>query len=383
MFFADIPGHHAVKANLIASVNEDRIPHAQIILGENGSGHLALTLAYISYIMCLDRQASDSCGKCHACAKTHKYIHPDMHFSFPVIGIKSKLRKDVTSNDFLVEWREMLKEQPYLSMNDWMLKLNSDNKQADINVRECIDIIKKLGLKSFESEFKVLMMWMPESLGKEGNRLLKLIEEPTDNTFIILVAQDQQKILNTILSRCQTTYVKSLLHEDIKSYLVNKNGISPEAADNIARIANGNLNKALHLLDSDQVDFSALLLEWLRMAYKGDPVAIKAWVDDVASWSKQKQKVFLEFGILFFREFIFSLATHTASQKLSPKEQETVEKMRNIIDLDKAESLINIFSEGIDNISRNLNPRIMLMSDTLTIGQLLKSKEKMVTLYKI
>ena len=383
MFFKDIPGHAELKEALIASVKDERIPHAQIIFGRDGSGHLPLTLAYISYIFCLDRQDGDSCGKCAACLKTHKLIHPDMHFSFPVIGVPSKLRKDVTSNDFLVQWREQIKENAYFDMNDWMLRLNSENKQADINVRECIDIIKKLGLKTFESEFKVLLMWMPEYLGKEGNRLLKLIEEPTDNTFIILVARDQEKILNTILSRCQTTYVGALPHDEIESYLVHQLGVDGVQAASIAHLADGSLNRAKHLVEGDNMDFSAYLLDWLRIAYKGDPVAIKAWVDQISSWSKQEQKVFLDYGILFFRSFIYYLATGKMTESISKKEEETLLKMGSIIDLEKAESLINIFAEGIDNISRNLNSRILFMADTLHIGALMKSKEKMVTLYKI
>lgn len=383
MFFSQIPGHADIKKALIASVNDDRIPHAQIILGREGSGHLALTLAYISYIFCLDRQEGDSCGKCAACLKTHKLIHPDMHFSFPVIGLPSKLRKDVTSNDFLVQWRAQIQENPYFDMNDWMFRLNSENKQADINVRECIDIIKKLGLKTFESEFKVLLMWMPEYLGKEGNRLLKLIEEPTDNTFIILVARDQEKILNTILSRCQTTYVGTLPHEQIQHFLIEEANLDEVQASSIAHLADGNLNKALHLVDGDNMDYSAHLLDWMRIAYKADPVAIKAWVDQISSWSKQEQKVFLDYGILFFRSLIYYLATGKVTDTISKKEEETLMKMGSIIDLEKAESLINIFAEGIDNISRNLNSRILFMADTLHIGALMKSKEKVVTLYKI
>lgn len=383
MRFADIPGHYQVKQQLVASVHHDRIPHAQLILGDNGVGHLPLALAYISYIMCLDRGPEDSCGTCSACVKTHKYIHPDVHWSMPVIGVKDKLRKDVTSNDFLTPWRSLLLDNPYATMAHWMESIHSDSKQADINVKECLTIIQKLGLKTFESDYKILLMWMPEYLGKEGNRLLKLIEEPTDNTILLLVAENQQAILNTILSRCQVTYVHALHPADITDFLVEQKGVQPLDADRIARAADGNLYRAMGLLDADIVDYSSILLDWLRIAYKADPVAIRQWVDDFNNWSKSQQKFFLEYCILYFREYRMYLITRVPSVKLSGAEQTTLDKMQAIIDLDKAESLTILLSDAIEGVTRNLNMRIQMMSHTLTVSELLRSQEKVLTLYKI
>jgi len=201
MFFSDIPGKQIEKKYLIDNVNEDRLAHAQLFLGRPGAGQLALALAFASYVLCRDRQPDDSCGRCAACLKSHKVIHPDMHFAFPVIKKDGKQRKDVTSNDFLIPWRKIIHGNPYLDMNTWLHSLNVDNAQANINVKECVEIVKKLSLKTFESDHKILIMWMPEYLRNEGNRLLKLIEEPPDETLIILVAERQEEILNTILSR--------------------------------------------------------------------------------------------------------------------------------------------------------------------------------------
>lgn len=383
MFFRDIPGHDHIKAQLIASVHEDRIPHAQLILGSNGGGHLPLTLAYVAYILCTDRSETDSCGQCHACIKTHKLIHPDVHFAFPVIGKKDKLRKEVTSSDYLPEWRETLVANPYLTLPHWMATLHSENKQADINVKECVDIIQKLGLKSFESDYKVQIIWMPEFLGKEGNRLLKLIEEPTDDTFILLVAEDQQRILNTILSRTQVTYVHDLSDEEIAAYMQDHLGQAADAAIKKAKIANGNIAAAIELAQHDPMDYSAVLLDWLRLCFKGDPVELKAWIDGFAGWSKEEQKNYFQYGIRFFREYLFSLATGQMSERYTTAEQATVEKMQRIIDSSKAESISNMMSTALDHLARNINPRIMLMADSLTVGEVLKSQEKVVTLYSI
>jgi DNA polymerase-3 subunit delta' len=383
MFFKDIPGHQQVKDQLIASVIRDRIPHAQLILGRNGVGHLPLALAYISYIMCLDRLPTDSCGECKACQKTHQFIHPDVHWSMPVIGVKDKLRREVTSNDFLPQWRDMLRDQPYATMAHWMQEINSDNKQADINVKECNTIMQKLGLKSFESDYKILLMWMPEYLGQEGNRLLKLIEEPTDNTILLLVAQDQQRILNTILSRCQVTYVHDVSVSDLAAHLQTKHSLPADQADTIARAADGSVYKALSLMTTDSIDYAGVLLEWLRVAFKADPVAMQSLVDQLNGWPKAQQQYFYEYGISFFREYMAYLINGQPSPRLSTAEQETVENMRRIIDLDKAESITNILSDCIDALARNLNMRVQLMAHSLTISMLLKSTEKVVTLYRI
>lgn len=383
MFFKDIPGHRQVKEQLIASVQQDRMPHAQLILGRNGVGHLPLALAYVSYIMCLDRQPDDSCGQCRACLKSHKFTHPDVHWSMPVIGIKDKLRKDVTSNDFLPQWRSMLEEQPYATMNHWMQVIHSDNKQADINVRECLTIIQKLGLKTFESDYKVLLMWMPEYLGQEGNRLLKLVEEPTDNTLLILVAQDQQRILNTILSRCQVTYVHDIPVDDLTAFMQEHHDLDLERAQQVARAADGSVYKAISLTSAEQVDYASFLLDWLRVAYKADPAEMAAFVDQLTGWGKAQQHYFYEYGISFFREYRSCLITGQHSSRLSTEEQQTVVKMQKIIDLDKAESISNLLSDCIDALGRNLNMRIQLMSHSLTISVLLKSSKKVVTLYRI
>jgi len=219
MYFKDIPGKEAEKQFLLKNVKEDRLAHAQLFLGRTGSGQLSLALAYASYILCTNRKEKDSCGECSACLKSHKFIHPDVHFSFPVVKKDSKKRNETTSNDFLKEWRSILEKNPYLDMQTWLHSLNLENGQGNINVKECVEIVKKLGLKTFESEYKVLIMWMPEYLRNEGNRLLKLIEEPPENTIIILVAEKQDAILNTILSRVQLLKVNPFSDGDIKQYL--------------------------------------------------------------------------------------------------------------------------------------------------------------------
>ena len=382
MYFKDIPGHESLKSQLIQSVQQERLAHAQLFLGESGSCQLALSLALASYILCHNRTDEDSCGTCVACIKSHKLAHPDLHFSFPVIGVKDKARKDVTSNDFLPQWRAMLDQHAFFAIHDWMTYLESDNKQPDINVKECVEIIQKLTLRPFESEYKVLIMWRPEYLGKEGNRLLKLIEEPTDNTFIILVAEDQQLILNTILSRCQVTFCGHNSRDEITNYLTNSRGVDPTRADKIATLADGNLGLAIQMSESGRIDYAEKLLDWLRLAYQGEPIKIQEWADEVNKWSKEEVKFFFQYGLSFLREYLHFLAVAKVSDRVSPNELQTMQRMQKMVTSEVAESLIDIFCEAIDCVSRNINTKIWLTADTLRIGFMLKNRENLVSLYK-
>ena len=194
MAFSNIIGQEKVKQMLHQMVHGDRLPHALLFLGPSGSGKLALALALAQYLLCENRQDSDSCGQCPSCSKSQRFIHPDLHFSFPSVGT------NVTSDSFLPQWRKWMEENPYLTVNEWLQSIGAENRQGNINKEECAAIIRKLSLKIFEGSHKILVMWLPEYLGKEGNRLLKLIEEPPEDTIFILVAENQELILNTILS---------------------------------------------------------------------------------------------------------------------------------------------------------------------------------------
>jgi len=375
MFFSDIPGKQVEKKYLIDNVNEDRLAHAQLFLGRPGAGQLALALAFASFVLCRNRQPEDSCGQCPACLKSHKVIHPDMHFAFPVIKKDGKQRKDVTSNDFLIPWRKVIHDNPYLDMNAWLHSLNVDNGQANINVKECVEIVKKLGLKTFEADHKILIMWMPEYLRNEGNRLLKLIEEPPEDTLIILVAERQEEILNTILSRVQLLKVAPFSDEEVSEYLLSKQGVASSEVDQITGLAAGDLNTAISLANADGVNYSEALLQWLRIAYKMDPVELGQWVNEVSRWGRENQKHFLEYGLHFFREYLFSLMTGTDRLRLSAAEVATAQKMKNLLDAQKTEGIIAVINECITAIGRNANPKILFLTDSLTIGRIMRNAE--------
>ena len=373
MNFKDIPGKEAEKQFLLANAKEDRLAHAQLFLGRTGSGQLPMALAFASYLICTNRTETDSCGECSACLKSHKFIHPDVHFSFPVVKKDGKNRNETTSNDFLREWRFILNKNPFLDMKTWLHSLNLENGQANINVKECVEIVKKLGLKTFESEYKVLIMWMPEYLRNEGNRLLKLIEEPPENTIILLVAEKQEAILNTILSRVQLLKVNPFTDDEIRHYLEHSRGISQNDSDQFIGIAAGNMNTAINLATQDSVNYSDSLFQWLRVAYKMEPVEMSKWVNEMSGWGRENQKNFLEYGLHFFREYLFYLNTNKNTLRLNEYELTIAQKMTSLLDISKTEQLILILNDCIGAVERNANPKILFLADSLTIGRVMRN----------
>ena len=373
MFFKEIAGKESVKKSLIKAVDNGRIPHAQLFLGKEGFGALPMALAYASYIQCQQRVDADSCGVCSNCIKSHKFIHPDIHFSFPVVKSGDKKRSDTTSDDFLPKWREILKTNPDMNTSDWLQHIDADNNLPNINVKECNDIMHKLNMMSFESDNKILIMWLPEYLLNEGNRLLKLIEEPTDNTFIILVAENQDMILQTILSRCQLVKIPAYENYEISNFLVKKYGIYQDQALQFANLADGNINAAMNIAKNEATDYSEMLISWLRVAYKSDAVEINEWIKGISEMDKDEQKNFFEYGLHFFRQYLFRMMTKSENVQLTSKEMDVAAKMEKIINTSKAEVIIKLINDSIENINRNINLRIMLFSDTLTIGQELRN----------
>src|SRR6201995_5378767 len=255
MKFKHISGQAAVKQRLINTVNDNRVSHAQLFLGPEGSGSLALAIAYAQYLSCEDKQPDDSCGVCSSCRKYQKLAHPDLHFSYPFFAKD----KNDTALTFIEQWREALTANPYLTLDMWRGYLDAENKQANINIAECHQIIKKLSLKPFESQYKILILWLPEYLDKSGNALLKIIEEPQPNTLFLLVAQNQDQILNTILSRTQLVKIPALSDAVIKQYLIDEHHQTEHAAAEIAFLSTGNLTEALAMLGEDDNNYHEFL----------------------------------------------------------------------------------------------------------------------------
>ena len=370
MLFKDIPGQQAVKKRLINSVNEARISHAQLFLGPEGSGSLALALAYAQYISCLEKLPDDSCGKCSACTKYQKLIHPDLHFSYPFITKASA----ETSVNYIKEWRNAIAENPFMGIDQWMEYLDAENKQPNINIAECHAIIQKLVLKSFEAEYKIILIWLPEYLGAAGNSLLKLIEEPPAKTLFILIAQNYEQILATILSRTQLIKIPKLADEELKAYLID-NGCPQEKAGRIAYLANGNIAAAQQLLAEDDDDLESLFIQWFRLCYGRKGVEINDWIEQVANarFGRENQKSLLRFGLQVVRDCLMVNLEQTSIVKFESKHFELT-KLANTINFENAPLIIKGFEQAIYHIERNANPKIMFLDLSIQMMRNLQLK---------
>lgn len=371
MTFSQVIGHQSTIAQLRRMAENDRLPHAMLLLERPGSGALSLVWALAQYVLCEDRQDGDACGKCRSCVKVEKLVHPDLHFSFPTVGTK------VTSDSFLEDWRKAMAETPYMDVNQWLQRIGAENKQGNINKDECSAIIKKLSLKIFEGRKKILVMWLPEYLGKEGNRLLKLIEEPPEDTLLILVAQNQELILNTILSRCQLVKLGRLTDQEVEKGLVHLKNFPQEKAHAIAHLADGNLSEAMNMADQPESDNSALFLDWLRKCYKGNGVEMGNWVESFAGMGRENQKQFLQYGLHFMREYTTLKMTDGRSglePKLLPQELTTAQKLTKVIGFGQIGRIVKLFDDCSFHVERNANQKLLFLDASIRLNHILRQK---------
>jgi DNA polymerase-3 subunit delta' len=370
MQFSEVIGQNAVKKTLIQLVNNERIPHAQIFLGNRGSGNLALAIAFAQYVLCENKQGEDSCGRCRSCIKVNKFIHPDVHYSYPTVGTK------VISTHLLKDWKAAVEENPYQNINQWLSKLGADNKQGNITKDECLSIIKKLSLKTFEAEYKILIMWLPEYLGKEGNRLLKLIEEPPENTLFLLVAENIELILNTILSRCQVVKINPLSDDEIIQTLIEKHQLSEEKAVNVARLADGDYNEAVRLITELENDNAQLFLEWFRICYKGNGVEMVEWTNNkVAKIGREGQKQLISYALHFLREFMALKMTGDQTKlRLQDKEAKTAINMTKVLGYEQVYEMMELMNDIHYYVERNANGKILFLDTSIQLHQIFRKK---------
>ena len=351
----------------------DRLPHANLIVSPAGTGGLPAALAIANLLLCEDRQGAGgdtSCGRCRACRKTVSTVHPDLHFAFPTVGSK------MTSDPFLPQWREALKESPYQEANDWLQRIGAENKQGNITREACAGILRKLSLKIFEGKYKIMLVWLPEYLGNEGNRLLKMIEEPPERTVFFLVAERVDLILTTILSRCQLTKLSTPTDADL-AVALQARGTPAPAATAAARLAAGNYNLALSLADSDTDSHGPRLLDWTRACYQGSASQLIAWTDEFAKLGRETQKHFIRYCLHFWREFLLLSVTGNKHNgvRLPAEELASATKLLPLVDHDQLAGITGILSECAEHVERNANPKILFLDAGLRIHHLLRTRE--------
>ncbi|HVF81339.1 MAG TPA: hypothetical protein VM884_05375 [Flavisolibacter sp.] len=398
MLFQNVIGQYEVKRHLIEMVQHNRLSHALLFLGKEGSGGLPMALAFANYISSLPKESAESASmfaepveiklpstpdeadawmaKQTSFSKAEAMVHPDIHYSYPVIT--KKAGTPPLSTDYASEWREFIQQYPYGNIYDWLQAIGAENKQGNITAQECNDINRKLSLKSFESGYKILLMWMPEYLGKEGNKLLKLIEEPPPDTLFILVAENESAILTTILSRCQLVRLPALQPEDIEETLISKARLDSDKAKLIANASEGNYREALHQLQHADEDYYNLLREWLNAILRSGPIAQVKQIEEIARLGREAQKQFLRyFTHLLEQALRLEVSTGNLRQQvlaaMSGGEQDFAIKLNKAMALEQKEAIADELNKAAYYIERNANTKILFHALTIKIFHIVKN----------
>jgi DNA polymerase-3 subunit delta' len=375
MNFSRIPGQKETISRLIRSVREERVSHAQLFTGPEGCGSLALALAYAQYISCENRTDLDSCGICKSCVKYEKMIHPDLHFVFPVT--KNKKESDPVSDSYIEEWREFVKKTPFFTLTKWLDSIEVGNAQGMIFSSEASEIIKKLSLKTFESDFKIMIIWLPEKMHTSAaNKLLKMIEEPPEKTLFLLVSDEPDKVIPTILSRCQLIRIPGFGTEEVKKYLAaGFNAVENKAAE-IAKISNGNIIRAVELLENE--DSSLVNLDYfkklMRFAWKRDIISIITWSDEISTTGREAQKSFILYSLRILRENLMISMGQIKNNLvfLGGDEASFSENFHPFIKQDNIYNLTDEFNLAHSHVEANGNTKIIFLDLALKVTRLIR-----------
>ncbi|MDB5239930.1 MAG: polymerase subunit delta [Spirosoma sp.] len=391
MQFSEIIGHDDTKQMLLRAVRTNHLAHALLFDGQQGSANLALALALAQYVNCEDRQQSsnslfgdmrsgdpenDSCGRCASCVKIQKLVHPDLHMVFPV----ANLAKGKTSEAYLADWRKFLIEQPYRTLTDWLELVGGDNKQGNISAEEARNILQKLSLKAYEGAYKIMLIWLPELMNvASANALLKVLEEPPAQTLFLLVTNQPDKLLITILSRTQRVAVRAFTDEEIATYLRQHLNLDETTARRIAYLSDGDLSAALKLgLQEDggatASDQHTWFAEWMRSCYRQDLLGLVKQADQFDGFSKEKQKGLLDYSIRLYRDLFLWQQGAGALLRLPDDELAFVKNFSKVLTSNHIEHIVADLNESAYHLERNARAKMIMLDMSLTFSRLIKTK---------
>ena len=378
MLFSEIVGQKTLKEQLIQTVRDNRISHARLFLGPEGAGSLPLAIAYAQYVNCVARGEYESCGKCLSCVKFKKLAHPDLHFVFPVI--KPGSGKAATSDLFIKEWRKAVTVNPYITYNQWLEAMGGENKQGGIFVDESKEILNKLSFKTYEADYKIMIIWLAEKMNRQtANKLLKILEEPPDNTLFLLIAESADQILPTILSRTQISRVPKIDTQSLVEYLITENLCDAGQAVGVVQISNGNLAAALNVLkSSDESDyFLKMFMQMMRTCWsvwskKQAMLDLMAWCEQITQSGREQQKAFLLYCLRMTRENFALNRQQPSLAFLTDAENEFSEKFNVYINPDNVHKLTDELNTAYYHIESNANKNIVFLDLACKIVLLLK-----------
>lgn len=376
MLFNDVIGQMPLKRHLTNLVRQNRLGHALLFLGKEGYGALPLATAFSQYMVC-ERRGDDACGECASCRKAAALAHPDIHFSYPVVSRKGADK--TISTDWIVEWREFLRTNPYGNAFDWLQCMEAENKQGNISTHECTDIIRKLNLKSFESGYKILVLWMAEYLGKEGNKLLKLIEEPPPDTLFILIAENESAILPTIVSRTQLVRLPPITEADIEHALTSQHKATSEQARQVAIVSGGSYREALQQLEHAGQDWMTDVREWLNSIMKSGPVAQVKWIEEMGKHGREQQKQFLRYFSHLLQQAVRLQVAPDTGAVLPQAEHDFATRFNNVAGIAQLQAIIEELDKASFHIERNAHGRILFHALTIRLYHIIARKSVILT----
>jgi len=363
MRFSDVIGQKDCQERLLDMAREDKVPHALLLCGPQGCGKMAVAIAFASYLLCGEQGNNDSCGHCPQCVMADKLSHPDLHFSYPVIRpVGTNSEHKMSSSDFAAEWRDLLQNGSYFTMDQWLTAMKAANQQAQIGVGESDELIKKLSLKSSQGGYKVSIIWLPERMNQEcANKMLKIIEEPPSKTVFLLVCEEPVRLLETIRSRTQRIDLKRIAQKDIEKALVDRRGIDPDSARRIARTAAGSWLNALSELDAgnEKCLFLDMFIMLMRLAYMRNIKELRKWSDTVAAYGREKQKRMLAYFLRLVREnFMYNF--HVAELTYMTQDEENFARnFARFINEANVIEISELMDRAIRDIGQNANAKIV------------------------
>lgn len=375
MYFRDIIGQEALKKRLLQTVNENRVSHAWLFFGPEGAGALPVALAFSRYILCTQRNADDGCGTCPSCNKVNKYIHPDQHFVYPVNKTRNMDRDVATSEDFVAEWRNFLLSNPYGRLTQWYDFIDLENKQGMISTEESRKLSAKLFLKSFESDYKVVIIWQPEKMNDQAsNKLLKLIEEPPAMTIFMLVTENPELLLATVRSRCIPVKIPRISDQEMAASLKTRHHVSEEKIADLVRLSDGSYLKAQELIaDSEELGYNFIKFrDLMRGCFKASIPEMMKITEELAALTREKQKSFLEYGLRIVRESVVLHFDTPDIVFITAEENEFTPSFAPFVNGKNVIPFSNELNKAIADIERNGNGRIVLLDLALKISGMLR-----------
>lgn len=375
MRFKDIHGLDSTKALLRSGVQNNHVAHAQLFASKPGAPALSMALAYATFLNCENPGDEDACGECSSCSKNKKFVHPDVHFIFPVSGTKNILSKDAKSQLFLKEWRNFILTTPFGNLQDWSEVYGGEGKQALISTKEKMTIINDLSLKAFEGKFKIMIIWHPELMHQNAaNGILKVLEEPPDNSLFLLVSEQPDKLLTTILSRTQRLNIPSFNDQELSEVLNLTHGIELNRAKQLAHLADGSIRTALHLSAHVGEDNFEYFKQWMRLCHQRQMGELVDKAEEFSKLSRGGQNTLLQYSLSILREALISIATtQDRLFRVEGSEKSFASNFGKVISIDQFQSLSSLFSEAAYHIERNANAKLLFMNLSINISKVFKS----------